>query len=495
MRKVVIILLPLAILCVVWSCKDSFLESRPQDGSLTDVNVFTSKGDFESFLFGAYHELQYSNASGNVWITLPGYISQDLVGVDELPKVLGSLLTPGDGSIAAYWINLYKVVGRVNTVLAELAEDATDLSEEDKVQLEAEAKFLRGFAYFMIARAWGSVPMPLTSYNPDQNSIECTPEAQVWDQVIQDLNYAAENLPAPAGWGEENLGRATKGAALAYLANAYMYKKSWAEAEGASQELIELNSYALLPDVRDVFSQENENNEESIFEIQYRDVDNGAFDWSGQPNNGHTLNEWTSPRNIGLPYAPFGGWGETIMNMKLAESFEPGDERRTKLIKTVGETYQGEKMAEPVTIPESIIQSNSAFSTKYWLGPYDNYLGGQNLPQMRYAEFLLNYAEILFELGKTGEGYQQFNKVRNRVGLPDKEVSADKETFMSDLMKERRAELNFEPNLWFHYTRTGRAASFLQDEYGITFNNAWNYLPIPQGERDQNPNLCQNDGY
>ena len=439
--------------------------------------------------------MQYDNASSNAWITLPGYISQDLVGVDELPKVLGSLLTPGEGSIANYWINLYKVVGRVNTVLDELAEDATDISEEDKILLEAEAKFLRGFAYFMIARAWGSVPMPLTSYSTEQNSIECTPEAQVWDQVVLDLKYAAENLPTRAGWGEENLGRATKGAALAYLANAYMYKKSWAEAEGASQELINLNTYTLLPDVRDVFSQENENTEESIFEIQYRDVDDGAFDWSGQPNNGHTLNEWTSPRNIGLPYAPFGGWGETIMNMKLADSFEPGDERRTKLVKTVGETYQGEKMAEPVTIPESIIQANSAFSTKYWLGPAAIYLGGQNLSQMRYAEFLLNYAEILYELGKTGEGYEQLNKVRNRAGLPDKEASANKETFMTDLMNERRWELNFEPNLWFHYTRTGRAASFLTEEHGIPFNNAWNYLPIPQGERDQNPNLCQNSGY
>lgn len=495
MRKLAIILLSLiAVSCVVLSCKDTFLESQPQDGSLTDVTVFTKKEDFEAFIFGAYHEMQYNSASGNIWIILPGYISQDLVGVDELPKPLGSLMTPGDGSIADYWINLYKVVGRVNTVLDELPE-ATLLSEEEKIRLEAEAKFLRGFAYFMLARAWGSVPVLLTPYTIEHNSITCTPESQVWDQVILDLKYAAENLPTPAEWGDENIGRATQGAALAYLANAYMYKKNWTEAEGASLDLMALDIYSLVPEVREIFSQDNENNEESIFEIQYRDVANGAFDWSGQPNNGHLLNEVTAPRSIGITYAPYGGWGETIMNIKLAESFEPGDKRRTELIKTVGETYFGEKMTEPVTIPADIVQPNSAFSTKYWLGPLNIYLGGQNLPQMRYAEFLLNYAEILFELGKTTEAYQQLNKVRNRAGLTDRVTSADRETFLTDLMNERRWELNFEPNVWFHYTRTGRAASFLQDEYGITFNSAWNYLPIPQRERDQNPNLCQNDGY
>jgi len=114
---------------------------------------------------------------------------------------------------------------------------------------------------------------------------------------------------------------------------------------------------------------------------------------------------------------------------------------------------------------------------------------------MRYAEFLLNYAEILFEKGKSNEAYAQLNLVRKRALLSPRTVSNGKDIFMDDLMNERRWELNFETNLWFHYTRTGTAAKFLLKEHGITMNPAWNKYPIPQPERDQNPNLCQNPGY
>ena len=114
---------------------------------------------------------------------------------------------------------------------------------------------------------------------------------------------------------------------------------------------------------------------------------------------------------------------------------------------------------------------------------------------MRYAEFLLNYSEILFEQGDPTQAYAKLNLVRSRATLPNKITSTDRETFMKDLMNERRWELNNEPNLWFHYTRTGRAAGFLQSEYGVTYNAAWDKFPVPQGDRDQNPKLCQNTGY
>ena len=114
---------------------------------------------------------------------------------------------------------------------------------------------------------------------------------------------------------------------------------------------------------------------------------------------------------------------------------------------------------------------------------------------MRYAEFLLNYSEILFMKGKTTEGYVQMNLVRKRAKLPDLAAQTDQAVFMKALMSERRHELNFEPNLWFHYTRTKTAASFLLQEYGVTMNPAWYKFPVPQSERDQNQNLCQNEGY
>ena len=84
------------------------------------------------------------------------------------------------------------------------------------------------------------------------------------------------------------------------------------------------------------------------------------------------LPEWTSPRNIGEAYAQAGGWGETILNRKLADSFEPGDDRRAQLVKVPGEKYKGETMKDTLLIPLNVSQSKSAFSTKYWLGPQED---------------------------------------------------------------------------------------------------------------------------
>ena len=102
--------------------------------------------------------------------------------------------------------------------------------------MSAQAKFLRGFAYFMLARAYGDLPMPLKAYNPEQNSLSCTPNADVFKQVVKDLSEAAAGLPELNDWSGSNRGRATKGAALAYLANARMYLKDWANAAKASTD-------------------------------------------------------------------------------------------------------------------------------------------------------------------------------------------------------------------------------------------------------------------
>lgn len=496
MKKYILLSVTLTLL-VVGACQDKFLDLNPQTGQITSADVFKDRLSFDAFLFGAYSEMQgFADGTGVTnWIILPGYVSQDMTGSDETTKDLGSFMTTSNVLFSNYWSTFYKIATKSNVVLDALTTAPSSIPDSAKAQIGGEARFLRGFAYFMLARAYGNIPMPLVSYDQSQNNLECTPEAQVFDQVIKDLTDAAQKLPTRAGWGANNLGRATRESALAYLANAYMYKKDWPNAAKASQDLMALGEHRLLPDVRRVFSETNENTEESIFEVQYRDISDGVVAWGVQPENGNVLDEWGAPRNIGDQYATAGGWGETVLKQKVASSFEPGDDRRKKLMVTIGDKYKGERMKDTLVIPASVSQPKSAFSTKFWLGPEKGYFNGQNVSVMRYAEFLLNYAEILFEQGKSADAYTQLNLVRSRAKLPAKAGSSDRETFMTALMKERHSELIYEPNLWFHYTRTGRAAKFVQDEYGVTFNPNWNKFPVPQGDRDQNPKLCQNPGY
>ncbi len=499
MKKVIIFITSILTLVILWSCKESFLELEPKTGVISDVQAFKTKAFFDGAMFGAYTEMQGANegTGGLQWSILPGYISQDLIA-QGAPKNLSTFLSNSNSEFLQYWSTLYRIIGRTNTILDRLSGAPSTIIDDDKKQIEGEAKFLRGFAYFMLARAYGDVPLITKPYDISQNSLSCTPEPQIWDQVISDLGTASKNLPNLAGWGPANAGRATKWAATAYLANAYMYKKDWAGADSASQSLVASGEFSLLPDVRQVFTEQTRNTAESIFEIQYRDVpDNNAI-WSGAPNQGNEANEFTAPRNIGDKYAPNGGWGETVVNLKVASSYEPGDDRRKKLMLIVGEKYKGERMTDTVTIPNGPLYINRAFSTKYWLGPaIDNkttYYNGQSIITMRYAEFLLNYSEVLFEEGKFSEAYTQLNMVRTRAKLLNKVVSSDRETFFTDLMNERRWELILEPNLWFHYTRTGRAAKFLNDNYGIAFQPQWAKFPIPLSERDRDPKIC-NNGY
>lgn len=499
MKKAIIIIVSGLTLITGWSCKDKFLDFDPPANQQTDAVMFKTTAQFDSFIIGAYAEM----LSIADWIQTAGFVSQDIMDVGGNPKVLSAYMVPTEGAFRGYWTTMYVINNRANILLEKIKVAPPEVTAADRIRIEGEAKFLRGFANFHIARAYGNAPLLLETYATSQTVVACTPEDKIWDQVILDLKEASEKMPKRADWGNANLGRATKGSALAFLANAYMYKKDWANAAKASQDLDAMGDYNLLDNVRKVFMISQENTRESIFEVQFRE---GNFEWSNNKQTGSLIGALTAPRNIGGDYAAFGAWGEMVLDKAVRSSMEPGDDRKNELIKTKGDTYKGELMPEPIVIGDTAkrpngnkqglipsTQSNVDWSTKYWLGKSQD-VTGSNIPVMRYAEFLLNYAEILFEQGKTSEAYAELNKVRTRAKLTDKPVSADKEVFMTDLMNERRWELNMEPNLWFHYTRTGRAAAFITAK-GTTFNPKWNKFPIPQTERDQNPNICQNPGY
>jgi hypothetical protein len=505
MKKIILpLLLASFTMVLVWSCKKSFFEASAIDGSITDASAFQTKGDFDRALIGAYASLVGGNTGGDLWVSVPGWISQDWVDNTLMPKPFLNYMSPGNGPFLDYWTNLYKIVANANLVLDKTATAGAILTDAEKASLSAQAKYLRGWAYFMLARAYGDIPMPMGYYKPDQNSLSCTLKADVFKQVVKDLSEAAAALPEAEDWPAADRGRATKGAALAYLANAQMYLKDWASAAKATADLMALNKpkYELAADVQTPFSIVKKNapeyRKENIFEVQYREKAGDNFHWGDVPNGGHLLAGLTSPRDVGNKWASWGGWGEYMINKKLVDAYNPADERRTKMIKMRGESYKGELMTETMGPNDwgtnAAAQKDVGYSTKYWLGNDGGILAPQNLPMMRYSEVLLNYAEILFMQGKQNEAYSALNEVRARAKVPALPTSADPATFMSQLMQERRFELIFEPNLWFHYTRTGTAASFLQTVHGISWQEKWQHFPIPDRERSVNPKLCSN-GY
>jgi len=500
------ILLLLLLVGVSPSCKESFLDVTPKDGSITDLSFWKTADDFIGVINSAYHDMEYNEASGEQWLAIPNLILQE-VEQSGGPAELPAFFQPNRHG--QWWATFYGMVHKTNLVLANAGNGK--LKEDERARVEAEAKFLRGFAYFNLTRAFGGVPLVLRPKTAtDAKEDARATEAQSWDQVIEDLT-AAEGLPVQ--WDADNTGRATRGAALAYLANAYMYKKDWPRALLAAEALEAVANggrYRLLDNYRDAFSEKKENGPESLFEVQYRPgYDNG---W-GKPSNIHYLGAYTSPGGAGDEFAVGGGWGTYVLSKSLGNSFEPGDRRRFAYQNPAGETvypavlgpgesYRGE--AFPTGMAYTLqpgTGSTGFYATKYWLGRVNdadggNYGGGQNLPQMRYAEAVLNYAEILSALGRTPEAYAQLNRVRRRAGLADQPL-ADPAQCLRDINTERRHELFFEPNLYFHFVRTGYITAFLRDTYGKTFQEAWYRWPLPQSEIDNNPALqgFQNPGY
>ncbi len=504
-NKIIFTLLSSIMLLGIGACKKGFFKAENQDGSITDATAYKSKEDFDAGVVGAYVNLQ---SAFETIIKLPGFISNDISNGEgnavSFDKIFDNTYFISDEN----WKELYKIVANANIVISKLdAVESGVLTDAEKKIDMGQVKFLRGFAYFHLTQAFGDIPMPLAAYTSTQNSISCTPEAGVWSQVISDLTAAADMLPEAKEWTGTNTGRVGKGPALGYLAQAYMYKKDWANAALATEKLFVLTkpSYILSPNVRDEFSAKNRNLNSTVFEVQFSP--NSADKWVGwggqAPHNGHTMPTQTSPPGIGDAWCNFGGWGNYILSPTAVTSFEPGDDRRKKLLIKYPEPYKGELMTDTFravnwegSSPNSKFPDDRktfAYSTKYWYG-VSRLPAGENIVMMRFAEVVLNYAEIQFKKGQTADAYVQLNKIRQRANLPLKTVSTDPETFMSDLMNERRHEFMLEAGVWWHYTRTGRAAKFLKDTYNINLLPKWLHLPIPSRERDVNPNLCTN-GY
>jgi hypothetical protein len=503
MKKTIFFLLLIsAIVLSIGSCKKSFFEATTNDGSINDATAYKTKADFDAGVVGAYVNLQ--SAFENI-IKLPGFISNDVSNGEGNAVSFDRLFDNTYALTDAKWRELYKIVNNANIVIGKLEGVGPGvLTDVEKDKAMGQVKFLRGFAYLHLAQAFGNIPMPLQAYSLAQNSLSCTPEAEVWTQVIADLTDAAAKLPEAQEWTGADFGRVGKGAALGYLALAHMYKQDWNNAGTASERLFALTKpkYELKADVRDEFSAKNRNLTSSVFEIQYNPkAADKWIGWGGQaPDNGHTWATQTAPPGIGDSWVAFGGWGNYIISPTALSSFEPGDDRRKKLIIKYPDSYKGELMADsfraanwPKDADFLAKRKEFGYSTKYWHG-VSRLPAGENMVMMRFAEVLLNYAEIQFNRGKHADAYDQLNKVRVRAKLAPKAVSTDKEVFMTDLMTERRHETILEAGFWYHLTRTGRAAKFLKDNYNMTMLPQWIHVPIPSRERDVNPNLCTN-GY
>lgn len=280
----------------IFACKKSFLE-RPPEAAFSEVNLSNAKG-INTTIIAAYAQLDgwsdngWNNAAGNPWPVAgsnwiwgsvtsddayPGSQPNDQPGVESANRYDFS---PGDPYYRAKFQQCYAGAGKCNVSL-RLINAATDLTPAEKGQLAGEAKFLRAHYYFDAYKMWINVPYideNTTEYRQPNN-------ANIFPKIEQDFKDAIAGL---AEVSSQSSGRATKGAAQAYLARAYMFVGKYAEAKPLLQAVIASGKYGLVNNYHDNFDAAKQNNSEMLFAYK-ASVNDGAGE-SANGNWGDRLN-------------------------------------------------------------------------------------------------------------------------------------------------------------------------------------------------------------
>ena len=524
------------------SCNDWLTEETP--GTTKVSEFFTSLSTAEAVVNAAYVPMTWE--FGTTYY--PEWYFGDIVSDDALKggqdindgadlRELENFKANSDNEILLeYYRAQWQGIQRANLAIDEIPTTRIE-TEGDEAEKQAkyrdrylgEAYFLRGFYYFRLARMFGG--MPLIDYVIKSSN----QWAQTRSTMDETLNFAIEDFKCAENllwkkdeYSNEELGRATKGAAQAMLLKANLYRadylrnagneteaqKYFAEAAKWGKEVIQSRQYSLWPNYLDNFRLANENGRESVFEIQY--AEEATSDYGGE---GYTRGTMTTILQRSRSSA-FGeaGWGYNRPTQNLYNEYEAGDARRDETI-LVPTDEQIETPAQEIYCGDRMLNRKYAMYNDGTNGGIYKLAHATRSPknniQIRYADVLLMYAEACCESGDLPSAKTALKEVRDRAGLSQFPYTAviqgqtvtfndNQEDLRKAIRHERRVELAMEGHRWFDLTRWGIAKETMdtymageteeaKELYGTFQKGKHELFPIPSKEIDlsgieQNPN-------
>jgi len=400
-----------------------------------------------------------------------------------------NLLTAQNDLIQGLWVTLYKGIVNANTAIKFIPIAAT--SDGVKNKLIAEARFLRAVFYFQLVQFFGGVPMPTEAVNEtaDVNGYPKSTAEEVYALITGDLQFAVANLDVKS---TGNVGHANKEAAIALLGKVYLTRKEYSQAETTLLPLLTSPNTGLMGSYADLFKEVNENNKESLFEIQYSNEPNNTNNIAG------TLGGWhTNSTDSG------GGGHVVIATDYYANSFAAGDQRKNASLRTVFYDANGNfvdyswwaDVGKPHVKKYDITKGVSRNSSE----------SSRNLYYLRFADVILMYAEAANEQNKPDIALANLNKIRNRAGLANWETvlghTPSQAELRAELLKERMRELGFEGWRWCDLKRTGTLLSqTIANNPDAAPNMTQKHLLLPIAAREFETNAAmkpsdQNPGY
>jgi hypothetical protein len=489
------------IVVALFSCSTDFLDVAPTS-ALTTGNAYNSAQDLNNAVNGAYrtfYEEYYQ------WLNvLLGDVQSDnayLGGSGDAPLLQYEMMniSTSNSTMMANWVQLYQGIARANIILEKIKSVSDPALDKNNLRqnIIGQASFLRAMHYYQLVKNYGGVPIELNSNSTDPGKINLprSTEKEVYDQINADLTVAIANLPDTyAGGASENKARATKGAANALMA------KIWAQRSDRDYTKVlqycnaVINSpagYGLVANYADLFDGDHYFSKESILEISFQGGNWDVSNWGVQ-----------------LFLAPEDGWQKYCVPSKnLIDAYDAqGDViRKNASVAFWDNVGYADENWNPCG--DNSIKIPFTYKEKH----ADGWNSGDHPYLLRLDDIILLKAEAQNELGDLAGAIATTNQIRARVSLPNL-TSTSKADMKTKILNERRLELAFEDQRWDDLRRAGVAVSVMNAlvEYKQTCsggipsaptkinyscNNDKLLCPIPQLERDANPNLTQNPGY
>jgi hypothetical protein len=539
------------LIVLISACSEKELEVTPTD-KLSDATVWTDPGSVNLFLNDIYNSLN-AGPYPTTFTNLPSEISNDPLDNYTDNATYGPNAGPASAKLFdnssygplntlfdAQWKNMYINIRKCNLFLEKTVD--APLADNVKKQMVAECRFLRAYYYRQLIDLYGGVPL-ITKVLVNDGSEDIFYARNTYEECVAFIQKECDEAYAdlPLTTSGSNVGRATKGAALALKGEEELYAGKWEAAAATHKKIIDEmgngKQYDLFPDYAGLFYANNENNKEVIFDIQFAPVVKSK-----------NINQYWGVVEV----AKGAGWGTCDPTQNLVDDYEftdgktaaegsavydaanPYTNREKRFYASViydGSIWRGKTIYTRLGIANNANEINvtgksgNAGRTGYFtkklqdstIGSTPSKLDGTNVIVLRYAEVLLNYAEAQNEVaGPDGTVYDAINKVRKRAGQPEIPQGLSKDQMRERIRHERRIEFAFEGKRFYDIIRWKIAHEiFSKPIYGmkisangndlkyekvvvrnITFDASKNYIqPIPQAAISQNTKLEQNPKY
>lgn len=474
------------------SCKKTL--DQPVYSQLVPDNYLTTKDGIVSVLRAAYvreARLQGQTAAKGTILSQEAVtdIMYQYAGADnrQMSQFLNFTWNANlDWLFTMLWNPSYLAIRDANSVLDNV--DKAAVTDAEKKQFIAEARFVRAICYYGLMSYFGPVPIRESTLNGADELARAT-DQEMKEFIETELLATIADLPDP---GKEEYGRANKGAARAYLCKFYLNTKQWQKCADLAQQIADMKTYELYANYSAIFRVENERNKEFIWvrPAYPSAVGNGpSNDWEAYV---FPVGFQKDPKS-GLVY--IANWRNYAAQYTLRDNFYKTFDANDKRKETVLTSYINQQGA---TI-SLLSHVDDTRPLKFWPDPAAiDGGGGGDIPVIRYADILLSKAEALNELnGPNAESITLINSIRNRAGITPVALSdfAGKDQLRDHIVKERGWEFYCEGLRRQDLIRTGKFIAYAQAR-GLTNAKPFHELyPIPQQAMDSDSKLVQNEGY